>query len=306
VDVSAPVAQGGLVLFADAALRSRFEAAARRCFGPQLHWCCDVPTPLEPRVLDEAVCGLPHRPAAAIVLSPLAGAHGTPGGALGGAPVVAGVPLGIVAYEDEAQLQRWFGAIAAYRADESRVVVTAMQKPSYVAWALRLQNAFAPVAAPGRAELRLPATTTRDELAARLGDGFRLCLYAGHGRSRGWSGYRGLRWPHLAAVEARGVGGSVVSLSCSALRSDRVLSRPFGLEWIWSGRLCSFLGAVDVLRLRSLVRIAGFMLAASEARPATIGALVCAVDERVQGARDEELAADWRQFRLVGHPLQPI
>lgn len=297
--MNAAVDSGAVVLFADPALRQRHAAVARRCFGPRTHWRCDVASPLDPSALEAALRSLPHRPAAAIVLAPLRGA-------LGGAPVVDGVPVGIVAYEDERQLERWFGALGAFRADESRILVTAMQKPSYVAWAQRLAQAFATDVAPALTSLRLPATTTRDELAALLGDGFRLCLYAGHGRSRGWSGYRGLRWPHLAAVPARGIGGSVVSLSCSALRRDRVLSRPFGLEWIWSGRLCSFLGTVDALRMRSLVRIAGFMLASREARPATIGALVCAVHDRVLDAHDEELAADWCRFRLVGHPLQPI
>lgn len=280
-----------LLVLADAAVPAAVESLARTRLGRDLTW-----QRADPAELPQRLAAMAQRPAAALVLAPL-------GERLPAAPVVAGVPVGVVVFEAAAQLQRWLDAMSRFVGGDRPVLVTAMQKPSYVAWAERLQRGFAPAQPEA---LRLPATTSRDELVQLLAGGFGLCLYAGHGRSRGWSGYRGLRWPHLAAVPQRGVGGSVISLSCSALQQDRAGSRPFALEWLWSGRLCSFFGADGELRLKSLVRIAEFVLAARAARPATLGALVHAVDGCVQAEADAALALDWARFRLLGNPLQEL
>jgi hypothetical protein len=88
----------------------------------------------------------------------------------------------------------------------------------------------------------------RDELIAELAAGPELAVYIGHGRPRGWSGYQGVRWHHVAAEQEVRPAGVVVALACDTLTPGRD-GVAFGERWVASGRAAAYVGATSPLRI---------------------------------------------------------
>ncbi|WP_116105962.1 hypothetical protein [Lewinella sp. IMCC34191] len=183
-------------------------------------------------------------------------------------------------------------------------VVMAMWKETYLKRAADLYRALSRAYGPARVANWSADRVGRDELVRRLAGGpVPLAFYLGHGRPRGWSGYRGLRYHHLEAVPTgeRPAVGALISLSCSTLE--------FGRQLVDGGRAGAFLGAAAPLRIPTLLRLLaefGAVYGAEGPPPATIRDLISRMDRRVAASAHPELAALWEQFELLGNPDQPI
>jgi hypothetical protein len=201
-------------------------------------------------------------------------------------------------FTDPAACERWVAAFSAQAEAPSRAVVSCMQKPFYDQWARRIATRLGNIARFEEVLLKRPCDTDRAELAAVLADGYRLAFYCGHGRSRGFSGYRGIRWEHLAAPPLRRPGGAFISLTCSTLAADKQHSNPIGIDWINSGRLVSYVGFADAVRIAPLARITHLLLR-ELGDAATLKAWLRRVRAAVP-ADDAEALETFAALRLVG------
>jgi hypothetical protein len=222
---------------------------------------------------------------------------------------VGGWVVSLVFYRSHQDIDRWLEALADCDDRVSRgALIMAMMKPFYVKWADRFYRELRQTRyAASTIEKRLPDTTTRSELSCALSKGFDLAIYLGHGRSRGWSGYRGFRWEHVEESRRWTPVGTLVSLSCSALKQDKADSVPAGLNWVMSGRSCAFLGACDAIEIQPLVTIARIMLELlCSSSVHRLDDLLRATDRRVVQLDRLELTANWSRFRLIGNPMQSL
>lgn len=222
---------------------------------------------------------------------------------------IGGWVVALVFYRSPADIARWIGALGGFDRRLCRdTLVMGMMKPFYVKWAERFHRELQGADTAGaRIEKRLPDTTTRSELSDLLSRGLKLGIYIGHGRSRGWSGYRGFRWEHVEEHTQSAPIGSMISLSCSSLKQDKVASVPSGLNWIMSGRCCAFFGACDAVKIQPLVHIARIMLELlSSPSVARLDELLRLTAQRVALIDEAEVADNWARFRLIGNPLQPL
>ncbi|MGB3800128.1 MAG: hypothetical protein WA952_09965 [Lewinella sp.] len=194
-------------------------------------------------------------------------------------------------------------AMPVYQDRPTRVVL-AMWKETYLRRAADLCAAL--THAYGAAGVRNWSADRvgRNDLVRRLAGGpIPLAFYLGHGRPRGWSGYRGLRYRHLAAVPGGTVPGigALISLSCSTL--------DFGKQLIDGGRAGAFLGAAVPLPIPGLLRLLaefGAVYRDDGPPPATMAELMDQMDRRVSGSTHPGLAELWGQFDLLGNPDQLI
>lgn len=145
---------------------------------------------------------------------------------------------------------------------------------------------------------------SRDDLVAKLSTtSLDLVMYVGHGRSRGWSGYRGVRWHHIeaTALPLKPIG-ALVALTCDNLKfeKDRV---PFGVQWIMSGRAQAFLGAICEVRIEPMIRLCSLIEDLLEENIlGTIGDLMIALNFQISEIEDVEMSHCWQAFRLIGDP----
>ena len=120
-----------------------------------------------------------------------------------------------------------------------------------------------------------------------------LVFYLGHGRERGWSGYRGLRIHHLQPpVEPMGL---VVSLSCRTL--------DFGRELVKEGYAQAFLGADEAMGIPGLTRLVATIATvfANEYNFLnTADDFLTFTDRYVSLSTSVELHNVWSQLQLLG------
>lgn len=202
---------------------------------------------------------------------------------------IGGWVVALVFYRGHADIARWIGALGGFDHRQSRgTLITGMMKPFYVKWADRFHRELRQAhTASAKIERRLPDTTTRSELSARLS--------------------RGFRWEHVEEHAQAAPIGSMISLSCSSLKQDKTASVPLGLSWVMSGRCCAFLGACDAIKVQPLVHIARIMLELlSSQRVAHLDELLRLTAERVAEFNESEVSESWARFRLIGNPLQPL
>lgn len=209
------------------------------------------------------------------------------------APVVDGVPVGIV--------QEGHGPVCEVDPPDPSApwVVAAMAKNDFLEptahWARSLRFG-------GRDAVDLRADRARrSDLVEALASGPGVVLYAGHGRTIGWSGYQGLRRRHLEPGRAAGL---VVAFACDTLKRAR--SRvPFGSQVVGAGLARAYLGAVGSVRtadVSDLAEVVVFLLA--HERPRTVAELMLEVEHTVADLPAARRA--WAQFRLVGDPTTPL
>lgn len=184
----------------------------------------------------------------------------------------------------------------------------AMWDDFYLKWGERVhraaQKGYAKAAVPPRF---LPANlTSREALVQQLVDvPSRLLLYMGHGRSRGWSAYLGLRLHHLLPSKTPPIG-SVIAMTCDNLKFERGLS-PFGVQWVEIGHCYAYLGAVDALQVAPMEVICSYLeMLILEQAATTIGELMTLIHQKVQALDDEAVTTCWQQLRLAGHPFTPL
>jgi hypothetical protein len=222
-------------------------------------------------------------------------------------PCLDGIPVGVVPAEQARDLTPWLNALRLKPARSYHVL--AMWKPFYLAWGERFVSALQ--VGYGSAEATVMAefadNTTREALCRSLWQGPQLALYLGHGRSRGWSGYRGFRWHHVAAGDQVRPVGALIALTCDNLKPGRNGEAAFGARWVIEGRATAFLGAIQALDIPALEVIAGFLLGHfSSGLCRTLGEIMAAVDGDVGMCADAAIRQNWSHFRLVGNPLQAL
>lgn len=211
---------------------------------------------------------------------------------------LAGISIQPFPYLEPASCGRWFTVLQSQSRTPSRAVVTCMQKPFYVKWARRISDALQGLERFDQVLLKPPCETDREELTDLLAEGFRLAFYCGHGRSRGFSGYRGVRWEHLAHPSPCEPGGVFLSLTCSSLAMDKQHSNPIGIDWINSGRLATFVGFRSEVHIEPLARITRILLSEIvEAR--TVEDLLRRLEIGVRGTNRETIET-LQGLRLVG------
>lgn len=141
---------------------------------------------------------------------------------------------------------------------------------------------------------------SRAELCDRLAVGAGVVVYLGHGRARGWSGYRALRWHHVAAAPAAAPCGLVVAFSCDTLTRTRGVE-PFGARWIASGRAASYLGWAGPMSIDVGARLAElFCEHLAHRQHTTVADLLLAV---AAGTHHPEERRQITDLRLLGDPL---
>ncbi len=233
------------------------------------------------------------------------------------APVVEGSPVGLLLATRASHLPPApaLSDSVAHRPEaappEAPWVVAAMAKDVFLrptdGWADTLNRAGCPTL-----DLRADRAR-RSDLAAALGKGPGVVLYAGHGRNRGWGGYQGLRLPHLAAAEPEETGpegaaprpaGLVIAFACDTLKRSRSRT-PFGIGLVEAGCARAYLGAVGSLRTSDAEALAEVVIPLLAHRShATVASLLQGIEGAV-GATGAARRA-WRSFRLIGDPLTPL
>ena len=146
----------------------------------------------------------------------------------------------------------------------------------------------------------------REDLVAALQAGPGIVLYAGHGRTRGWSGYQGIRWRHLASAMPSGGGAElVIAFACDTLKRSRGRV-PFGSRVVAAGVAGAYLGAAASVRTRDAEALAEVVVPLlARGTHATPAHLVSAVDRALEREGPEARRA-WAAFRLVGDPTGPL
>jgi len=224
-------------------------------------------------------------------------------------PVVGQAVVSYVFYNNPDDVARWWRVVRqAPQNLPDKALVLSMMKPFYLKWAERIRAALAAHRFDnGRLHCHFPDETLNTELGEILSEGCALAIYVGHGRSRGWSGYRGFRWEHVAPHPQQAPIGTIISLSCSSLAQDKEYSLPMGLQWVMEERCGAFLGACDAVKIQPLAKITRYMLDILSGNGVLdIGDLIWRVDARVARSGDPETRDCWRSFRLIGNPCQPL
>lgn len=173
-------------------------------------------------------------------------------------------------------------------------VILAMWKESYLRRADTLQKSLEKAYGEVGVGRWTADLVSRQELSHRLTTHrIPLVFYLGHGRERGWAGYRGLRIHHLAPPPEP--MGLVVSLSCRTLE--------FGRQLVGEGYAQAFLGADDAMGvpgLTKLVSILARVFAAKNGPPATADDLLSATHQYVSRSNSVELKDAWAQLQFLG------
>lgn len=222
------------------------------------------------------------------------------------APVVEGIPVGLLPSDRPEDLAPWLSALQNQESGTPTWAVMAMWRQSYLSLGRRFVG-WLRGANADHVDAWFADQVSREEVCRRLASGPRIALYVGHGRSRGLSGYRGLRWHHVAAVPQTAACGTVMCFACETLKRDRG-AIPFGYRWVTAGRAAAYFGSVDAVSVKANLMLAnkmGSVFARKRAR--TVGELLTLVDREtpadplLDGAR---MALN--TYRLIGNPLQPL
>ncbi|MFT4922234.1 MAG: hypothetical protein ACI8XM_001447 [Haloarculaceae archaeon] len=220
------------------------------------------------------------------------------------APVVDGVPVGLLAADRPAALAGWQARLCESPGPVPAWGVLAMGTDRYLDLAGTLYERLdgQPVDPDLGVRDWRASRIDRPTLCEYLASGPSMCVYLGHGTPGGWGGYQACRWRHVADVVCRRPAGAVISLACDTLRSGAG-EKAFGVRFVQSGRARAFLGApgdVSVDAVRELASAVGDTLVTE--RPQTVGALLVALASRADELGREALTS----LRLVGLPPQRL
>jgi Peptidase family C25 len=211
--------------------------------------------------------------------------------------------ISFVPYTHIKDVGQWFAGLQSYSAKGNPSIITTMQKPFYIKWAKRFYHALKKQADTEKKILyKPPESTTKNELGGLFAKGFQFCIYSGHGRSRGWSGYRGFRWQDLETSKLVKPSGVVLSLSCSAFKQERN-HVPFAIQWVLSGRLGSFCGFSSAVHIQPLIVLSNYILDYFEQhKTATLYTLLIYLQKAIEKNGDAAVLKEWQAFKVVGNP----
>ena len=222
-------------------------------------------------------------------------------------PIVQNTVISFVTYVQPPELEQWFVSVGSVKKSKDPVIIASMQKPFYIKWAKRFNTQIRKSHHPPRRILyKPPELATKADLARLFATGFSLCIYTGHGRSRGWSGYRGFRWEDIDAEKTYKPAGVVLSLSCSAFKDERNRI-PFAMKWVKSGRLNTFCGFSTLVHIQPLIVISNHILDfIATHQKATLSSFVLYLNQRIGELENEKVVEEWKSFRIAGNPLMRI
>lgn len=215
--------------------------------------------------------------------------------------------LSLVFYKNYDELSKWLKALKDHSQNQTRrTLVLGMMKPFYIKWAERIYTCFQKEKyLNGNTFKHLPDTTSNAELAKKLSQGCSLAIYVGHGRSRGWSGYRGFRWDHMEKTVQNNPVGILISFSCNGLKNDKIKYSPFGLKWVTEGRACTSIASCESLQIKPLeVITTAFMESVLMTNIFSVDDLLFDINEKLKKMNDPDVETNWQHFRLIGSPFQ--
>lgn len=189
----------------------------------------------------------------------------------------------------------------------NKALVLAMMKPFYLHWGEKIYQSLRKKCVNEKEHIfkHFADDTTKGELSLYLSQGCSLAIYVGHGRSRGWSGYRGVRWKDVATYPQKKTIGSIISLSCSSLKQDKEFSLPFGLQWVMEGRCSTFLGSIDAVEIKPLAIITEILLKCiSKDEIKRMNELIVSLNDEIVKLNNPDVSRNWESFRLIGNPYQ--
>lgn len=226
-------------------------------------------------------------------------------------PVINGVPVGIVFADQLGDLECWLHSLDKMRNDNRPTLWAslAMNKTFYLDWGQRFNQWMVEGMGlrNGYSALWMADAITKDEICHKLSQGPQLAIYAGHGRSRGWTGYRGLRWEHIEKVPYQMPCGTLISLACDTLKIQK--GKPsFGLQWIRYGRACAYIGSVASVGIQANADFSSFLGEILKAGYCnTIGELLVEVDRKIEfESTPSDARKGFNTYRLLGNPLQAL
>jgi len=217
--------------------------------------------------------------------------------------------VSLVFYKIHKDISNWINALKTYPKENfNKVEVLGMMKPFYIKWGEKIYRHLLEKRYKEKEVFKyLADTTTRLELAKKLSSGCSLAIYVGHGRSRGWSGYRGFRWKHIEKFEQKIPIGNMISLSCSSLKHDKEFSLPFGLQWVMEGRCCAFIGTWDSVQIKPLAVITNiFLKCMANSEICNINQLIISMNNQIVNLNNDDVSANWSKFKLIGNPYQAL
>jgi hypothetical protein len=217
--------------------------------------------------------------------------------------------VSLVFYKSHKDINQWISALKSFSQKRNKsVLVLGMMKPFYLKWGEKIFQSFRDKRyRENNVYKHLADTTTRLELSQKLSNGCSLAIYVGHGRSRGWSGYRGFRWKHIERFEQKTPIGNMISLSCSSLKHDKEFSLPFGLQWVMEGRCCTFIGTWDSVQIKPLAVITNiFLKCLANSDIHNINELIVNMNKQIVSLNNSEVRINWSKFKLIGNPYQSL
>jgi len=223
---------------------------------------------------------------------------------------VDGIPVGILPCNGIKGLERYLTCLDRKpNSDGPTFGVLAMWKAFYLKWGKNFYKSLSQGFDKKDVKIHkwFANEVERNHLCQNISKGADLLIYAGHGRSRGWTGYRGLRWSHIEAYPLEQATGLVICLTCSNLEVAKHNRVPFGVKWVRSGRACAFLGSVSSVKIIPLIKVSNILNKTfAEGNLSTVSALMQRMDQAIKQMNDEELNTCWQTFRLIGHPMEII
>lgn len=219
-------------------------------------------------------------------------------------PVIGSRAVGLLFADRPHQLEPWLESLTRERARVPEWVMLAMWKAYYMRVARRFKGRLRERNPEGTTSW-LADSVTREELCRRLGGGPDLAIYFGHGRARGFTGYRGLRWHHVDEAPFERACGTVIGFACDTL--DRARGAfPFGCAWVQGGRAAAYLGSVGSVGVIPNTALAMLTLEQlAQGSVCSLAGLLLGIDREI--AERPQLRSAGRAFesyRVIGNPLQ--
>jgi hypothetical protein len=231
-------------------------------------------------------------------------------GALASAPVVHGIPVGLVPADRISALKPWLEALhpRTRRGSEARGrrlwAVLAEWEDRY----LRRARVFAARLAESARRRRVVRRWLADRLngdavLARLDCAPRWVNYFGHASEGGLAGYFGI----TAADFLQRPSATPMSVfwcwACRTLGRTRA-GTAFGTRLVCAGRVAAFVGSIHAVKTEANERLSALAAGLMARSPRTVGELMRDLDRTVATCGDPRLTRAWRSYRLVGNPFE--
>ncbi len=222
------------------------------------------------------------------------------------APVLQGLPVGVMCADRPQDLLAWTSALHQGASSYHCCAVLSMWHPQYVPVAQRFVRTMVP-RYPRRVRRWFADRVDRETLCGRLAKGPRMVVYIGHGDNHGWGGYRGVQWRHIIEQPSHQPCHVVLSFACNTVKS-KANTVAFGSRWVLGGRTMAYVGSgqsvYSDMNATLVSETAGVLSSKSVHH---IGALLTQLDHRVRTLSSlKSVEKVFRTYRLLGNPLAPL